>query len=134
MPRLFSSFSLHQGCQTIYLQTKSPNLGIFWYIGIWERKMFVYFTADGYIFEGLGTENVCTYIYRPFGLFYGNLVYFGTLYQEKSGNSALHTNTKTTYTYVHEQSTFLQLWKQNFLSKKKNSFHQCLPTEMCCIN
>jgi hypothetical protein len=72
-----------QGCQTVYFQTKNPNLGKFWRVS--QRKMLVYFITIWSIL-------------RPIGMFYGNLVYFvviwytfphfGMLCQEKSGNSA----------------------------------------------
>jgi hypothetical protein len=50
-----------QGCQMVYFQTKTPNLGKFWRALEW--KMMVYFI-------------VIWNILRSFGIFYGHLVYF----------------------------------------------------------
>jgi hypothetical protein len=62
-----------------YFQTKSPNLGKFWWVLQWKLfyDHFVYFTDIWYILW-------------PFGIFYGYVVYFsrfGVLYQEQSGNT-----------------------------------------------
>jgi hypothetical protein len=48
-----------QGCQMVCFQAK--NLGIFWWA--WEWKSYVHFMT---------TLNIL----RPFGIFYGRLVYF----------------------------------------------------------
>jgi hypothetical protein len=50
-----------QGCQMVCFQTKNTNLGKFWRVLQW--KFLVYFMV------------ICT-ILRPFGVFYGYLVYF----------------------------------------------------------
>jgi hypothetical protein len=69
----------YQGCQMVYLNTKNPDLGIFW--RAFEWKILVYLMA---------TWNILP----PRGTFYGVLVYFvviryifprfGMLFNEKS--------------------------------------------------
>jgi hypothetical protein len=53
-----------QGCQMVYFQTKNPSLGKFWRALQW--KMLVYFMDIWSIL----------YMFRTFGMFCGNLVYF----------------------------------------------------------
>jgi hypothetical protein len=73
----YQPFNLSQfghGCQMVYFQTKRPNLGKLW--RALDCKMLLYFW--------------------PFGIFYGHLRYFitiwcifsgfGVMHQEKSGN------------------------------------------------
>jgi hypothetical protein len=70
---------MDQGCQTVYFQTKNPNLGKFWRTSEW--KVWKYF---------MDILNIL----RTFGIFYDRLVHFvliwyifsgfGIMYQEKS--------------------------------------------------
>jgi hypothetical protein len=78
--------SVH-GCQMVQLQTKNPNLGKFW--RLLQLKVLVYFMSIWSIL-------------RPFGRFYGHLVYcvviwfiFPVLvcfYRAKSGNPVSVSN------------------------------------------
>jgi hypothetical protein len=63
MPKLHKrketkEMDVNQGCQMVYYQTNNPNLGKFW--RVLQLKMLVYFMAFLSIF-------------RPCGIFYGNL-------------------------------------------------------------
>jgi hypothetical protein len=53
--------AMGQGCQMVYFQTKSPNLGKFWRVLQW--KMLVYF---------MSVWNISL----PFAILYGHLVHF----------------------------------------------------------
>jgi hypothetical protein len=78
----------NQGCQMVYFQTKNPHLGKFWRAFKWKKLEY---------------SMTIWNILRPFGIFYGHLVYFvsiwyifvvilvyfsrfGMLCKEKSGN------------------------------------------------
>jgi hypothetical protein len=73
----------------VCFQTKNPTLGKFWRVLQWKI---------------LGSFMTIWSIFRPLKIFYVHLVYFvviwyistcfGILYQEKSGNPALHENKK----------------------------------------
>jgi hypothetical protein len=54
-----------QGCQMVYFQTQIPILGKFWRVLKW--KVLVYFMTLGFFL-------------RPFGIFYGHLVYIGLVW------------------------------------------------------
>jgi hypothetical protein len=66
-PQLWSPCSLptDQGCQMVSFQTKNPNLGIFWRALDW--KIWIYFMAIWNILQ-------------TFGIFYGHLEYFMTIW------------------------------------------------------
>jgi hypothetical protein len=69
----------------VYFQTENPNWGKFW--SALDLKMLIYFMSISNILQ-------------TFGIFYDHLVHFvfiwyifsafGIIYQEKSGNPALH--------------------------------------------
>jgi hypothetical protein len=70
----------HQGCQTVYFQTKNPDLGQFWkalyleYVDIcivWPFRIF---------YEHLGYFTNIWDILRTFGIFYEHLGYFITIW------------------------------------------------------
>jgi hypothetical protein len=66
--------AMQQGCQMVYFQTKSTNVGKFWRTLDW--KMLEHF---------MGIWNIL----RTFRICYDHLVHFsgfGITYQEKSGN------------------------------------------------
>jgi hypothetical protein len=39
--RMFSSGTVHQGCQMVCFQTKNPNLGKFWRVLQWKILVFL---------------------------------------------------------------------------------------------
>jgi hypothetical protein len=88
-------------------QTKNPNLGKFWS----SYGHLVYITAIWNILW-------------PFGIFYGNLVYFprfGILSQEKSGN--LETTTQSLQKLHSKTSDIIFLarkWRKNGAKWRKN--------------
>jgi hypothetical protein len=83
-----------QGCQMVYYHSKNPNLGV----NYWVYRYFI----------------TISNILRPFGVLYGNLVWFVVIWyifpvlvcldQEKSGNPAYTTrslhNMSSRYTYA----------------------------------
>jgi hypothetical protein len=73
---------MKQGCQMVCFQIKNPNLGKFW-------RAFV---NIGIFYDHLEYFIAIWYNFWPFGIVYGQLVYFPQfvcLDQDKSGNPAM---------------------------------------------
>jgi hypothetical protein len=73
---------LEQGCQMVFLQTKNPNLGIFW------KALECFGIFHGFLcFYGLLVYFIASwYILWLFDILFPR---FGMLYQYKSGNPVL---------------------------------------------
>jgi hypothetical protein len=88
--------AFNQGCQTVYFQTKIPNLGKFWVLVAAEDvgtfyDCWVYFTAIWYILLPFGIFCCHLVYFVAIWCIYGTLVYvypFWYVVQEKFGNPA----------------------------------------------